>query len=115
MRLTPRDIICSPPPLFHCFGLVLGLLAAITHGSSIVFPSETFNATATLNAVIRENCTALHGVPTMFSAQLEQLKPEMDFSHLRTGIAAGSTVPRKIMEDIRAKLNLSGITITYGK
>lgn len=114
MRLTPSDIICCPPPLFHCFGLVLGLLAALTHGSSIVFPSETFQPLAVLEAVAKERCTALHGVPTMFAAELELLRPEMDFSSLRTGIGAGTSMPRKLMTDLREKLNMSEITCTYG-
>jgi acyl-CoA synthetase (AMP-forming)/AMP-acid ligase II len=114
MRLTSKDIICCPPPLFHCFGLVLGLLAALTHGSSIVFPSETFDPKTVLQAVINERCTALHGVPAMFSSELEYLQPGMDFSSLRTGIAAGSTVPKQLMEKLRGTLNMTGITNTYG-
>lgn len=115
MRLTHTDILCCPPPLFHCFGLVLGLLAVITHGSSIVFPSETFQAEAVLQAVEKERCTALHGVPAMFSAQMELLREkEMDLSSLRTGIAAGSAVPRQLLEDLHKTLNLLEITNTYG-
>lgn len=115
MRLTQTDILCCPPPLFHCFGLVLGLLAVITHGSSIVFPSETFQAEAVLRAVAKERCTALHGVPAMFSAQMELLREkEMDLSSLRTGIAAGSAVPRQLLEDLHRTLNLLEITNTYG-
>lgn len=114
MRLTPKDILACPPPLFHCFGLVLGLMASITHGSSTVFPSETFDPVKTLQAVSKEECTALHGVPAMFSAQLE-LKPHMEFSRLRTGIAAGAPVPQKMMEDLHSSMNLLEITNTYGK
>jgi len=114
MRLTSKDILASPPPLFHCFGLVLGLIASITHGCSIVFPSETFDPVKTLQAVLKERCTALHGVPAMFSAQLELLEPNMKFPHLRTGIAAGSPVSQKMMEDLRASMNLLEITNTYG-
>lgn len=115
MRLTPKDIICCPPPLFHCFGLVLGLLAVLTHGSSIVFPSEAFNPAAVLRAVSQERCTGLHGVPAMFSAELELLNGDFNYPNLRTGIAAGAPVPRKLMEDLRAKLNLHEITNTYGR
>lgn len=114
MRLTPRDIICCPPPLFHCFGLVLGLLAALTHRSSIVFPSETFQPIAVLQAVTNERCTALHGVPAMFSSELSLLQRGMDFSSLRTGIAAGAPVPKQLMEDLRKTLNMVEITNTYG-
>ena len=117
MRLDSSDIICCPPPLFHCFGLVLGLLAVVTAGGCIVFPSETFQASSVLRAVSKERCTGLHGVPAMFSAQLELLKENstMNFSSLRTGIAAGSSVPRKMMADLREKLNMKEITSTYGK
>ncbi|KAH8652656.1 putative long-chain-fatty-acid-CoA ligase [Tricladium varicosporioides] len=113
MRLTPKDILACPPPLFHCFGLVLGLIASVTHGSSTVFPSETFDPVKTLQAVSKEECTALHGVPAMFSAQLE-LKAQMEFPRLRTGIAAGAPVPQKMMEDLHASMNLLEITNTYG-
>lgn len=117
MRLTSRDIICCPPPLFHCFGLVLGLLAVVTHGASIVFPSETFQPSAVLKSVVEEECTGLHGVPAMFSAQLELLKgsSRTDFSSLRTGIAAGSSVPQKMMAELRDTLNMKEVTITYGE
>ncbi len=114
MRLTPRDIICCPPPLFHCFGIVLGLLAALTHGSSIVFPSETFQPLSVLDAVIKYRCTALHGVPTMFAAELELLKPGTKIPSLRTGIAAGASVPRKMMNDLQKRLNMVEVTNTYG-
>src|SRR5689334_1515514 len=110
MRLTPKDIICCPPPLFHCFGLVLGLLAVLTHGASIVFPSETFDPAKVLRAVSKERCTGLHGVPAMFSAELELAKGDFHCSDLRTGIAAGAPVPRKLMEDLRRTLNLHEIT-----
>lgn len=115
MRLTPEDIICCPPPLFHCFGLVLGLLAALTHGSSIVFPSETFQPMAVLDAVTSERCTALHGVPAMFLSELNLVKSGMDFSSLRTGIAAGAPVPKQMMENLRGTMNMTQITNTYGR
>lgn len=115
MRLTHKDIICCPPPLFHCFGLVLGLLAVLTHGASIVFPSETFDPAQVLRAVSQERCTGLHGVPAMFSAQLELMKGKLHCPDLRTGIAAGAPVPRKLMEDLRANFNLHEITNTYGE
>jgi acyl-CoA synthetase (AMP-forming)/AMP-acid ligase II len=114
MRLSPADIVCCPPPLFHCFGLVLGLLAALTHGSSIVFPSETFQPQLVLQTVAKERCTALHGVPAMFIAELELLKPGMDLSSLRTGIGAGAPMAQKLMADLREKMNLKEITNTYG-
>ncbi|KAK0101857.1 hypothetical protein ONS95_001330 [Cadophora gregata] len=116
MCLGSEDIICCAPPLFHCFGLVLGLLAVITHGACIVFPSETFQASLVLKAVSEESCTGLHGVPAMFAAELELLKGDSarEFSSLRTGIAAGSPVPQKMMADLRKKMNMKEITSTYG-
>lgn len=115
MALTETDVLCCSPPLFHCFGLVLGLLAVITHGSKIVFPGEYFDAKAVLTAVTEERCTALHGVPAMFSAELEELNgSDFDCSSLRTGIAAGSPVPRPLMEKLRKRMNLHELTITYG-
>src|SRR4029077_15444984 len=89
MRLTPEDRLCIPVPLYHCFGMVLGVLAAVTHGSTMVFPAEAFDAQAVLGAVAAERCTALHGVPTMFIAELEHPRfRSFDLSSLRTGIMA---------------------------
>jgi TBC1 domain family member 8/9 len=118
MELTPEDIVCCPPPLFHCFGCVLGYMATATHGSSIVFPNEAFNAIDSLKAVQEEKCTALYGVPTMFLAELEllangQIKRE-GFQYLRTGIAAGSNIPAELMRKLHRELNLTELTICYG-
>ena len=118
MLLTPQDIICCPPPLFHCFGCILGYMASATHGSAIVFPSEAFDPLATLKAVQEEKCTALYGVPTMFIAELELLEngivPHEGFSTLRTGIAAGSSIPAELMRKLHRTLNLTELTICYG-
>ncbi|RFU29355.1 hypothetical protein B7463_g6986, partial [Scytalidium lignicola] len=118
MGLTSTDIICCPPPLFHCFGCVLGYMATATHGACIVFPSEAFNPTASLLAVQEERATALYGVSTMFVAELELLHhgavEYKGFEHLRTGIAAGSSIPSNLMEKLHHKLNLTGLTICYG-
>ena len=118
MELTSKDIVVCPPPLFHCFGCILGYMATATHGSAIVFPAEAFNPEATLRAVQEEKATALYGVATMFAAELELLangkvKSE-GFEHLRTGIAAGSSVPSVLMSKLHEKLNLTGLTICYG-
>ena len=84
MALTSKDKICIPPPLFHCFGLVLGNLAAFTHGATAVYASETFNPGDVLRVVSDENCTGLHGVPTMFVAELDhQDFGKYDYSSLR--------------------------------
>ena len=118
MRLTSKDIVCCPPPLFHCFGSILGYMATATHGSSIVFPAESFNAVSTLKAVQEEKCTALYGVPTMFVEELELIEdgkiPNEGFQHLRTGIAAGSSIPAEIMKRLHKTLNLTELTICYG-
>ncbi|KAJ5836634.1 hypothetical protein N7447_002660 [Penicillium robsamsonii] len=118
MLLTPNDIVCCPPPLFHCFGSILGYMATATHGSAIVFPSESFNARAALEAVQEEKCTALHGVPTMFLEQLSMIETKEisseGFQHLRTGIAAGSSIPSEIMKKLHKVLNLTELTICYG-
>src|SRR5699024_10261823 len=104
MRLTPEDIVCCPPPHFHCFGCVLGYMATATHGSAIVFPAESFNARAALHAVQEEQCTALYGVPTMFLEQLGLIQDGVvsneGFQHLRTGIAAGSSIPAELMKKL---------------
>lgn len=116
MTLSSFDILCCPPPLFHCFGLVLGMLAALTHGSKIVFPSETFDPKAVLHAISDEKCTALHGVPTMFDAILSIPKPVgFDTSNLRTGIIAGAPVPRPLMKRLFEELNMTEYTSSYGK
>jgi fatty-acyl-CoA synthase len=115
MRLTPEDRLCIPVPLYHCFGMVLGNLAALTHGACMVFPGEGFDPLAILQAVAEERCTALHGVPTMFIAQLDH--PEFsrfDLSSLRTGIMAGSPCPIEVMKRAVGNMHLSEITIAYG-
>ncbi|KAJ5490719.1 Acyl-CoA ligase sidI [Penicillium diatomitis] len=115
MRLSSFDILCCPPPLFHCFGLVLGMLAAVNHGAKIVFPNETFDPQAVLNAISNEKCTALHGVPTMFEAILSLPKPaNFDTSNLRTGIIAGAPVPRHLMKRLLEDLNMTEYTSSYG-
>lgn len=118
MLLTEQDVICCPPPLFHCFGCILGYMASATHGSSIVFPTEAFDPLATLKAVQEYKATALYGVATMFLAELELLAngtvPHEGFQHLRTGIAAGSSVPAELMRKLHKTLNLDELTICYG-
>ncbi|KEQ93743.1 hypothetical protein AUEXF2481DRAFT_41475 [Aureobasidium subglaciale EXF-2481] len=118
MLLTHQDIVCCPPPLFHCFGAVLGYMATSTHGSAIVLPSESFNAEATLRAVQENAATALYGVPTMFISELELLAsgvvPYEGFSQLRTGIAAGSSIPAALMRKLHDVLGLTQLTICYG-
>jgi fatty-acyl-CoA synthase len=115
MKLTPDDKLCIPVPLYHCFGMVLGNLACTTHGTAMVYPGEGFDPLATLQTVAEERCTGLHGVPTMFIAQLEH--PEFagfDLSSLRTGIMAGAPCPIEVMRRCMAQMHLSEITIAYG-
>jgi fatty-acyl-CoA synthase len=115
MRLREGDRLAIPVPLYHCFGMVLSNLAAITHGVTMVFASESFDALAVLQAVEAERCTALHGVPTMFIAELEH--PEFrrfDLSSLRTGIMAGSPCPVEVMRRVMGEMNLREMTIAYG-
>ena len=115
MDFTQSDVLCCPPPLFHCFGLVLGLLATITHGAKIVYPGETFDPEAVLKAISDERCTAVHGVPTMFESILSLPRPEgFDCSQLRTGIIAGAPVPRPLMRRLLDELNMTEFTSSYG-
>jgi fatty-acyl-CoA synthase len=115
MRLTPEDRVCIPVPLYHCFGMVLGVLAAMTHGALSVLPCEAFEPLAVLESVARERCTALHGVPTMFIAQLDHPRfAEFDLRSLRTGIMAGSPCPIAIMRRVVAAMHMPEVTICYG-
>ncbi|WP_250492834.1 AMP-binding protein [Caballeronia sp. GAWG1-1] len=115
MRLTENDSLCIPVPLYHCFGMVLAVLACVSTGCAMVFPGEAFDPAATLAAVHEERCTALHGVPTMFIAELDH--PEFanyDLSRLRTGIMAGSPCPIETMKRVVSTMHLDEITIAYG-
>ena len=115
MELTEEDRLCIPVPFYHCFGCVLGNLACVTHGSTIVVPSEYFDPSKTLQAIEQEQCTALHGVPTMFIAQLGRPDfKKFDLSSLRTGIMAGSPCPIEVMRQVIDQMGADGITIAYG-
>ncbi len=116
MALTPDDRLCIPVPLYHCFGMVLGVLAAVTRGATMVFPNPVFDPLTTLQAVQEEKCTALHGVPTMFVTELDL--PEFstfDLSSLRTGIIAGAPCPEKLMQQIIGDLHMENVLIGYGQ
>ncbi len=115
LRLTEEDRICIPVPLYHCFGMVMGDLAAVTHGCAMVYPGEGFDPETTLRTVEAERCTALYGVPTMFIAELDH--PEFarfDLSSLRTGIMAGSPCPIEVMRKVIDRMHMSEVTIAYG-
>ena len=115
MRLTARDRLCIPVPLYHCFGMVLGNLACVTHGAAMIYPGEAFEPLAVLETVAAERCTALHGVPTMFIAELDH--PEFarfDLSSLRTGIMAGAPCPIEVMKRVNQAMHMAQVTIAYG-
>jgi len=115
MQLTQADRMCIPVPLYHCFGMVLGNLACLSHGATIVYPNDGFEPLSVLQTVQDEKCTALHGVPTMFIAELDHpLFKEFDLSSLRTGIMAGSPCPTEVMKRVVEQMNLGEITIAYG-
>jgi fatty-acyl-CoA synthase len=115
MKLTEKDRLCIPVPFFHCFGCVLGVMACVTHASAMV-PVEIFDPLKVLQTVEREKCTAVHGVPTMFIAELEHPDfPKFDLSSLRTGIMAGSPCPIEVMKKVISQMHASEITIAYGQ
>lgn len=115
MKLTAADRMCIPVPMYHCFGMVLGTLCCVAHGAAIVFASAGFDAEATMETVERERCTALHGVPTMFIAELDTPGfANRDLGSLRTGIIAGAPCPAELMKRIMGEMHMQQITIAYG-
>ena len=115
MKLTHEDRLCIPVPLYHCFGMVLGNLACTTHGTAMVYPGEGFDPLAVLRTVHEERCTGLHGVPTMFIAELDHPEFErFDLRSLRTGIMAGSPCPIEVMRRVVDRMHLAEMTICYG-
>ena len=115
MRLTDRDRLCIPVPFYHCFGMVLGNLTCVTHGATMVLPAPHFSPLHTLEAVACERCTVLHGVPTMFIAELDHPRfGEFDLSTLRTGIMAGAPCPVEVMKRVISQMHCAGITIACG-
>jgi len=115
MQLTARDRLCIPVPLYHCFGMVMGNLACLTHGATMVYPAEAFEPLAVLRTVAEERCTVLHGVPTMFIAALDHPSfAEHDLSSLRTGIMAGSPCPIEVMKRVVDRMHMGQVTIAYG-
>ncbi|AFD00642.1 Acyl-CoA synthetases (AMP-forming)/AMP-acid ligases II [Methanocella conradii HZ254] len=116
MSFTEKDRLCIPVPFYHCFGMVLSNMACVTHGATMVLPAEYFDPVSTLSAVEKERCTALHGVPTMFIAELEHPDfKKFDLSSLRTGIMAGSPCPIEYMKKVSTLMNMRDVVITYGQ
>ena len=116
MEMTEADRLCIPVPFYHCFGCVMGSLACVTHGSTMVIPSEYFDPLQTLEAIASERCTAVHGVPTMFIAQLGHPDfAKFDLSSLRTGVMAGSPCPIEVMREVIDRMGAERITIAYGQ
>src|SRR3954467_3532237 len=114
-RYSEADRVCIPVPFYHCFGMVMGNLSAISHGACMVIPAPAFEPVAVLEAVQEERCTSLFGVPTMFIAELEHERfPEFDLSSLRTGIMAGSPCPIETMRRVVAEMHMEEVTICYG-
>ena len=111
---TPEDRICVPVPFYHCFGMVMGNLGALTHASCVVIPAPSFEPVATLRAVEQERCTSLYGVPTMFIAELAEGVASYDLSSLRTGIMAGSPCPAEVMKQVIGDMGMTDVTICYG-
>ncbi|MDH3274684.1 MAG: AMP-binding protein [Gammaproteobacteria bacterium] len=115
LRFTEKDRLCIPVPMYHCFGMVLGTLLCATTGAAIVFPGAAFEAKSTLQVIEAEACTALHGVPTMFIAMLDDPGFEQyDLSSLRTGIMAGAPCPVELMREVIDDMQMSEVTIGYG-
>jgi fatty-acyl-CoA synthase len=114
-RYSEQDRICIPVPFYHCFGMVMGNLAATSHGAAMVIPAPAFDPEATLKAVASERCTSLYGVPTMFIAQLDHPEfSDFDLSSLRTGIMAGSPCPVEVMKRVIERMHMSEVGICYG-
>ena len=112
---TEADRICIPVPFYHCFGMVMGNLAATSHGACMVIPAPTFDPVATLQAVQAERCTSLYGVPTMFIAELSTPDfADYDLSSLRTGIMAGSPCPVEVMKQVIERMSMTEVSICYG-
>jgi acyl-CoA synthetase (AMP-forming)/AMP-acid ligase II len=115
LALTTEDIICCPPPLFHCFGLVMGFLGSFTRGCTVVFPSQQFDAGAIVDAVDSERCTVIYGVPTMFGAELDALARQgRRLTSLTRALASGAPVPPSMVKRLNQEMGIQSVLIAYG-
>ncbi len=115
IKLTPKDAVSIAVPLFHCFGMVIGNIACVTHGSTMVYHDQVFNPLENLKAIEEEKCTAAYGVPTMFINMLDHPEfTKFDLSSLRTGVMAGTICPMEVMKKVIDKMHMSEVTICYG-
>lgn len=115
INLNESDRLCIPVPLYHCFGMVMGVLGAVSNGATMVFPGDSFEPKSTLKALSSERCTAVYGVPTMFVAMLQEMETQsFDLGSLRTGIMAGAPCPVEVMEKVNSQMNMNEVTICYG-
>ena len=115
MRFTEDERLCLPVPLYHCFGMVMGVLNCIAHGAACVLPSDSFEPKAVLRAIAAERCTALYGVPTMFIAELADPEfRDVDLSSLRTGVMAGAPCPIEVMKRVMSDMHMADVAICYG-
>ena len=116
LRLTSDDFLCCGPPLFHAFGLVVGLMATFTRGATIGFAGRDFEVAPVVDMLVKERCTALHGVPTMFYAILNEIERlGIEIKTIKKGVAAGTKVPPALHEEIQRRLGYEHVTIAYGE
>lgn len=109
-------MVCCPYPLFHISGLVIGLLSCLTHGATVVYPSPTYDPSAVLQSIVQEECTGLHGVPTIFIALLERYHHlKLGSIHIRTGLIGGAPLPAALIKEMQRAFGFEDLTVAYGR